>query len=66
MDIKNYQQISADVWNIFKKYLPADADLGSFAEDVHQLTEKYGDSDHRGFMQRLLKVYFDELNRIKG
>ena len=66
MDIKNYQQISADIWNIFKKYLPSDADLGSFADDVHQLTEKYGDSEYRDFMQKLLKVYFDELNRIKG
>ena len=66
MDIKNYQQISADIWNIFKKYLPSDADLGSFADDVHQLTEKYGDTEYREFMQKLLKVYFDELNRIKG
>ena len=66
MDIKQYQQISADIWNIFKKYLPSDADLGSFADDVHQLTEKYGDTEYREFMQKLLKVYFDELNRIKG
>lgn len=66
MTIKDYTIISSDVWTIFKKYLPSDADLGSFADDVHQLTEKYGDTEYREFMQKLLKVYFDELNRIKG
>ena len=66
MELKVYKEISADVWKLFKKYLPSDADLGSFADDVHQLTEKYGDTKYREFMQKLLKVYFDELNRIKG
>ena len=66
MELKVYREISADVWKLFKKYFSADADLNTFADDVHQLTEKYGDTEYREFMQKLLKVYFDELNRIKG
>ena len=61
-----YCEISNNVWVLFKKYFPVNVDLTNFASDVHQLTEKYGDSEYRDFMQKLLKVYFDELNRIKG
>ena len=65
-DLKKYHEITTDIWKIFKKYYPEDANLDEFADDVHQLTEKYGDTEYREFMQKLLKVYFDELNRIKG
>ena len=64
--VSKYSEISTNIWVLFKKYLPYDADLDEFADDVHQLTEKYGDTEYREFMQKLLKVYFDELNRIKG
>jgi hypothetical protein len=49
---------------LFKKYLPTNADLTTFTEDVHKLDQKYheaGDLDAYRFMQKLLKVYFDEL-----
>ena len=61
-----YKDVSADVWVIFKKYLPEGVNLDEFAQDVHELNSKYeGAADYK-FMQKLLKVYFDELNRIKG
>ncbi len=65
--ITEYQGISADVWAVFKKYFPSGADLSSFTDDVHALDEKYkNDVRQYCFMQKLLKVYFDELNELKG
>lgn len=69
LDLKKYHEVTTDIWQIFKKYAPADASLDSFTDDVHALDQKYhemNDLDAYGFMQKLLKVYFDELNRIKG
>ena len=69
MDIKAYTEISNDVWQVFKKYVPGDADLTTFTDDVHKLDQKYheaGDLKAYKFMQRLLKAYFDELGEIKG
>ena len=65
--VSKYSEISRDVWNFFKKNLPTDADLHEAAADLHELNIKY--EDHRDefiFMNKLLKVYFDELNRLKG
>lgn len=64
--VSKYSEISRDVWVLFKKYLPIDADLTPFADDVHDLDTKYKGTDGYQFMQKLLKVYFDELNRMKG
>lgn len=64
--VSKYSEISRDVWVLFKKYLPVDADLTPFADDVHALDLKYRDQDEYKFMQKLMKVYFDELNRLKG
>lgn len=61
-----YREVSGDVWMIFKKYLSEDADLTAWVDDVHALDEKYHETKEYEFMQKLLKVYFDELNRIKG
>lgn len=62
-----YQEISADVWRVFKKYLPEESDLETFVDDVHELNNKYEPNmDEFRFMNKLLKVYFDELNRVKG
>lgn len=66
--VSKYSAISRDIWVLFKKYLPTDADLTTFTEDVHTLDQKYheaNDLEAYGFMQKLLKVYFDELGRIK-
>lgn len=65
--VSKYSEISRDVWVLFKKYLPISADLSTFIEDVHELNNKYEDNmDEFQFMNRLLKVYFDELRDIKG
>ena len=64
--VSKYSEISTNIWVLFKKYLPADADLTTFADDVHALDQKYKDQDGYKFMQKLLKVYFDELNELKG
>jgi len=62
-NLNDYKNISGDVWGIFKKYMDDDADLTEFVVDVADLGRKYG-SDM--FMKKLAKVYFDELNEIKG
>lgn len=67
--VSKYREISRDVWVLFTKYLPTSADLTTFGSDVVDLDEKYlpkGDPDAYRFMQKLLKVYFDELRVIKG
>ena len=65
--IGEYQEISADVWQIFKKYFPKDADTNDFVKDVDVLDKKYkGDVRQYCFFQALLKVYFNELNELKG
>ena len=66
MNVSRYAEVSNDIWAIFKKYLPDDADLITWADDIHALDEKYQNTEEYEFMKRLLKVYFDELNRIKG
>ena len=65
-DLKEYHEITTDVWKVFKKYQAADADLNEFAPDVSKLDEKYRDKAGYKFMQDLLKVYFRELNVIRG
>lgn len=65
--VSKYSEISRDVWVLFKKYLPTNADLNEFTDDVHKLDEKYRvDVRQYCFMQQLLKVYFNELNELKG
>lgn len=65
--IAEYQGISADVWSVFKKYFPEGANTDSFTDDVHALDEKYNDNPRTyEFMKKLLKVYFNELNELKG
>ena len=64
--VSKYSAISSDVWVLFKKYLPASADTDTFVDDVSVLNDKYEGQPEYKFMQKLLKVYFDELNRVKG
>lgn len=64
--VSKYRAISTDIWDLFKKYLPISADLTTFVEDVHALDQKYKGQDGYLFMQKLLKVYFDELKELKG
>ena len=66
-DIKKYHEITTNVWKVFKKYQDPDANLYEFPDDVGKLDRTYKDEPAAyEFMQRLLKVYFDELNKIKG
>lgn len=64
--LEEYKQISGDIWTLFKTYFPKDADTDSFAKDVHDLDQKYKGQNGYLFMQKLLKVYFDELKELKG
>ena len=65
--LDEYKTISADVWTIFKKYFPDGSDTTSFPDDIHVLDEKYKSNPRTyEFMRKLLKVYFDELNELKG
>lgn len=65
--IEEYRDISAEVWMFFKKYFPDGASLSEVAEDIHKLETKYkSDLRQYCFMRKLLKVYFDELNELKG
>ena len=65
-DIRGIAAVSHDVWELFRKYHPEDADLNTWAQDVHKLDKKYRDTDKYKLMQELVKVYFNELNRRKG
>lgn len=65
-NLKTYQEISADVWKIFKKYLPDDVSLDDFASDIHVLNDKYEGHPKYRFMTLILKAYFNELVELKG
>lgn len=63
--IEEYKNISADVWMIFKRFFPDGSDLTDLPDEIHKLDQKYKpDVRQYCFMQRLLKVYFDELNEL--
>ena len=64
--VSKYREISGDVWTLFKKFIEDGVDLDEFVGDVHELNNKYEGTAEYKFMQKLLKVYFNELNRIKG
>ena len=66
VNISKYQQISGDVWKVFKKYHEDGACLDDFPKDVHVIDQKYKNDDCYTFMQKLFKVYFDELVELKG
>lgn len=64
--INEYKEISAEVWKIFQKYFPDDADTTGFADDVHRLDEKYKDNPRTyEFYQKLMRVFFQELHELK-
>lgn len=63
--IEEYKNISSDVWLTFKKYFPRDTDLTDMPDDLHELDQKYkADVRQYEFMQKLVKVYFGELNEL--
>lgn len=65
--LEEYREISQDVWTVFKKYFPKDVSSDTFVDDVRVLDEKYKENPRTyEFMQKLLKVYFQELNELRG
>lgn len=65
-DLGMFHEISSDVWKVFKKYYDTNVSAETFAEDVEVLDRKYKDAAGYRFMQKLLKVYFDELREVRG
>lgn len=64
--IEEYRNMSNDVWQIFKKYFPADANNDTFPDDVSAVGKKYYDNPRTyEFVIKLLRVYTQELNEIK-
>ena len=64
--IEEYRNISNDVWQIFKKYFPADVNTDTFANDVSEIGKKYSYNPRSyEFAIKLLRVYTQELNEIK-
>ena len=65
--IQQYRDMSAEVWQIFKKYYPDDADTNEFPDDAITIGNKYkGNIRYYEFVIKLLRVYMQELNEIKG
>ena len=65
--IQQYRDMSAEVWQIFKKYYPDDADTNEFPDDAIAIGNKYkGNIRYYEFVIKLLRVYMQELNEIKG
>lgn len=55
--IEEYKNISADVWNVFKKYFDRDMDNEDYSIDLHALDAKYKDNPR-------LYEFFGNLNRV--
>lgn len=65
--IDEYRQIESDVWMFFKKYFDDDADLMELEKDIHLLDTKYEKNLRQYcFMQKLMKIHFDELVELKN
>ena len=65
--IQQYRDMSAVVWQIFKKYYPDDADTNEFPDDAIMIGNKYKKNlRYYEFVIKLLRVYMQELNEIKG
>lgn len=65
-DIESYKTISNEVWKVFRSTFPEGSDLTKFTDEVALLDKKYKDVEGYRFMQKLLKVYFEELVEVKG
>lgn len=64
--LDEYRNISADVWNVFKKYFDDDADTDSYTYDVDALEKKYKSNPRLyEFYMNLTRVYFKELHELK-
>ncbi len=64
MDIKQYTDISRDVWKLFKDKYTNEISWEKFWDGVHELNEEYEGCIAYEFMQKLLKLYFDELKEV--
>lgn len=66
MDIKKYTEISTDVWKLFRDKQTNVITWDAFWDGVHELNNKYEGHEGYTLMQKLLKVYFDELKEVNG
>ena len=64
LPIDLYKQISGDVWILFKNRHTEANGWEKFWDGVHELNEKYYGCPAYDFMQKLLKLYFDELKEV--
>lgn len=65
--LKEFANISNEVWQIFRKYYPEDANVDDFPNDVAQIGKKYKADDLKyEYVCELLRVYTHVLNRMKG
>lgn len=64
MDIKKYQEISSDVWKVFKKYSDPGVNWDELIDDVVALDEKYKGTEQFKFYQKLIQVYVLEISRV--
>ena len=65
--ISEYRDMSNEVWQIFTKYYPDNMPPDDFPDDVSAIGKKYYHNIRRWeFVVKLLRVYTQELNEIKG
>lgn len=62
--LEAYTDISRDVWKLFKDKYTNEISWAKFWDGVHELNEEYEGCIAYEFMQKLLKLYFDELKEV--
>lgn len=64
--LKEYQEISADAWSIFKQYFPDDADTSDFTLSISDYDSKYKANPRLyTFWMQMMRVFFSELCELK-
>ena len=64
--VEEYKRISADVWNVFKKYYDGSINTDDFTMDIHAVEVKYKSNPRLyEFEQGLMRLYMAELKDHK-
>lgn len=65
--IAEYRDMASEVWQIFKKCYPDDVPADVFVNESQALGNKYYHDVRRWeFVVKMLRVFMQELNEIKG
>ena len=65
--LKEYRDMSNEVWQMFKKCYPEDGSADEFVKSASEIGNKYKtDADKYGFVVGMMRLYMQELNKIKG